>query len=106
LSKSQHGRLEHVSVSLDQCRDLLRQRRALRAAGLNPDAGSRPQLGDAPLSASTGTQLETSGVWICGPQIAAAGRLRSFDKGDHPDAEVGNGAGVSSARPCQMTCVK
>jgi hypothetical protein len=30
-------RLEHVSVQLDRCWDLLRQRRALRSAGGNPD---------------------------------------------------------------------
>ena len=30
-------RLEQVSVELDQCWDLLRQRRARRAAGQNPD---------------------------------------------------------------------
>jgi len=30
-------RLEHVSVELDRCWDLLRQRRALRDAGGNPD---------------------------------------------------------------------
>jgi hypothetical protein len=31
-------RLIQLSVSLDQCWDLLRQRRALRNAGLDPDA--------------------------------------------------------------------
>ena len=31
-------RLEAVSVELDRCWDLLRQRRALREAGANPDA--------------------------------------------------------------------
>jgi len=36
-------RLDHVRVSLDQCWDLLRQRRALRTAGLDPDsAEERP----------------------------------------------------------------
>jgi len=36
-------RLEEVRVSLDQCWDLLRQRRALRDAGRDPDdAGLRP----------------------------------------------------------------
>jgi hypothetical protein len=36
-------RLEQVKVSLDQCWDLLRQRRALRTAGLDPDsAEERP----------------------------------------------------------------
>ena len=33
-------RLEQVKVSLDQCWDLLRQRRALRDAGRDPDAAS------------------------------------------------------------------
>ncbi|HUA10901.1 MAG TPA: DUF2630 family protein [Solirubrobacteraceae bacterium] len=31
-------RLEEISVELDRCWDLLRQRRALRDAGENPDA--------------------------------------------------------------------
>ncbi len=31
-------RLKAISVSLDQCWDLLRQRRARRRAGLDPDA--------------------------------------------------------------------
>ena len=31
-------RLESLGVALDQCWDLLRQRRALRRAGLDPDA--------------------------------------------------------------------
>lgn len=31
------GRLEAIRVELDQCWDLLRQRRALRDAGKNPD---------------------------------------------------------------------
>ena len=36
-------RLEAVKVSLDQCWDLLRQRRARREAGLDPDrAEARP----------------------------------------------------------------
>ena len=39
-------RLQQVKVSLDQCWDLLRQRRALREAGLNPDAAGarRPEV--------------------------------------------------------------
>ena len=39
-------RLEQVKVSLDQCWDLLRQRRALRDAGRNPDAAEvrRPDV--------------------------------------------------------------
>jgi hypothetical protein len=39
-------RLQQVKVSLDQCWDLLRQRRALREAGRNPDAAEvrRPDV--------------------------------------------------------------
>ena len=33
-------RLEQVKVSLDQCWDLLRQRRALRESGLDPEAAA------------------------------------------------------------------
>ena len=33
-------RLEELKVSLDQCWDLLRQRNALREAGLDPDAAA------------------------------------------------------------------
>lgn len=36
-SEADRQRLEQVKVSLDQCWDLLRQRRARRAAGQNPD---------------------------------------------------------------------
>ena len=32
------SRLESIKVSLDQCWDLLRQRRALRSSGRDPDA--------------------------------------------------------------------
>jgi hypothetical protein len=38
LSQDEHGRLESIKVSLDQCWDLLRQRRALREAGYDPSA--------------------------------------------------------------------
>jgi Protein of unknown function (DUF2630) len=38
LNADEHNRLESIKVSLDQCWDLLRQRRALREAGQNPDA--------------------------------------------------------------------
>lgn len=39
----EHQRLRAVEVQLDQCWDLLRQRRALREMGQNPDqAGVRP----------------------------------------------------------------
>ena len=40
LSESDHRRLDAVKVRLDQCWDLLRQRRALREAGRDPDAAS------------------------------------------------------------------
>jgi len=36
LSETEHRRLESIKVGLDQCWDLLRQRRALREAGLDP----------------------------------------------------------------------
>jgi hypothetical protein len=38
LSESEHRRLESIKVGLDQCWDLLRQRRALREAGYDADA--------------------------------------------------------------------
>jgi hypothetical protein len=37
LSESEHRRLESIKVGLDQCWDLLRQRRALREAGYDPE---------------------------------------------------------------------
>ncbi len=37
LDDAEHTRMKELEVSLDQCWDLLRQRRARRAAGLNPD---------------------------------------------------------------------
>ena len=37
LSDDEVARLQHVEVALDQCWDLLRQRRARRAAGLPDD---------------------------------------------------------------------
>jgi hypothetical protein len=43
LSDSDRERLEKINVELDQCWDLLRQRRALRETGGNPaDAHVRP----------------------------------------------------------------
>lgn len=43
LSKADRKRLSQVQVELDQCWDLLRQRRALREVGLDPnDAEVRP----------------------------------------------------------------
>jgi hypothetical protein len=38
LTDSEHRRLESIKVGLDQCWDLLRQRRARREAGLDPEA--------------------------------------------------------------------
>ena len=37
LDASDSNRLKALQVQLDQCWDLLRQRRALRSAGQNPD---------------------------------------------------------------------
>ena len=37
LTDDQHVRMRALEISLDQCWDLLRQRRARRAVGLNPD---------------------------------------------------------------------
>jgi hypothetical protein len=37
LDNEQETRMKALEVSLDQCWDLLRQRRARRNAGLNPD---------------------------------------------------------------------
>lgn len=43
LSDAEHQRLDSIKVGLDQCWDLLRQRRALREAGMDPDAAhARP----------------------------------------------------------------
>ena len=39
-SDADRRRLHELKVSLDQCWDLLRQRRALREAGLDPDAAT------------------------------------------------------------------
>jgi hypothetical protein len=38
LNADEHNRLESIKVSLDQCWDLLRQRRALRESGQDPDS--------------------------------------------------------------------
>jgi Protein of unknown function (DUF2630) len=45
-SESDRQRLQQVKVSLDQCWDLLRQRRALRDAGRDPDEADvrRPEV--------------------------------------------------------------
>jgi hypothetical protein len=43
-AEEEHQRLRSLEVQLDQCWDLLRQRRARRDAGENPeDAESRPE---------------------------------------------------------------
>ena len=44
LDQDQRARLEQLEVQLDQCWDLLRQRRARRGAGQDPDiAQVRPE---------------------------------------------------------------
>ena len=44
LSDDEHRRLRAIEVALDQCWDLLRQRRARRAGGQDPDdATVRPE---------------------------------------------------------------
>ena len=40
MSANEHNRMEAIKVSLDQCWDLLRQRRALREAGQDPDVAN------------------------------------------------------------------
>ena len=37
LDENEHARMKELEVSLDQCWDLLRQRRARRSVGQNPD---------------------------------------------------------------------
>jgi len=46
VRECERQRLREVGVSLDQCWDLLRQRRALREAGRDPDAADirRPEV--------------------------------------------------------------
>ena len=39
-SDDDRARLQELKVSLDQCWDLLRQRRALREAGMDPDTAA------------------------------------------------------------------
>jgi hypothetical protein len=45
-SEADRQRLQQLKVSLDQCWDLLRQRRVLREAGRDPDAADarRPEV--------------------------------------------------------------
>ena len=40
ISPTEHERLKFLQARLDQCWDLLHQRRARRAAGMNPDEAS------------------------------------------------------------------
>jgi hypothetical protein len=40
LAEPEHQRLEAIRIELDQCWDLLRQRRALRGAGRDPETAS------------------------------------------------------------------
>ncbi|HEU5367566.1 MAG TPA: DUF2630 family protein [Ktedonobacterales bacterium] len=40
LDEAEHARMKELEVGLDQCWDLLRQRRARRSAGLNPDSAA------------------------------------------------------------------
>ena len=46
LNETEHRRLESIKVGLDQCWDLLRQRRALREVGRDPDSAEarRPEV--------------------------------------------------------------
>jgi hypothetical protein len=44
VTDDERARMKHLAVTLDQCWDLLRQRRARRSAGLDPDdAAVRPE---------------------------------------------------------------
>ncbi|HEX3734645.1 MAG TPA: DUF2630 family protein [Solirubrobacterales bacterium] len=45
LSPAEHARLEDLKVQLDQAWDFLRQRRALRQYGENPDEASTRDAG-------------------------------------------------------------
>lgn len=45
LSQQERGRLADLEVQLDQCWDLLRQRRARRHAGQDPDGASVRERG-------------------------------------------------------------
>ena len=40
LDEAEHARMKALEVSLDQCWDLLRQRRARRSVGQNPDGAA------------------------------------------------------------------
>jgi hypothetical protein len=45
LNEAEADRLQAIEVALDQCWDLLRQRRARRNAGLDPESAA-PRSGD------------------------------------------------------------
>ncbi|TMR09014.1 DUF2630 family protein [Nonomuraea turkmeniaca] len=42
----EHARIKQLETALDQCWDLLRQRRARRSAGENPDSAAVRQPGE------------------------------------------------------------
>ncbi|MGA8296219.1 MAG: DUF2630 family protein [Acidimicrobiales bacterium] len=44
LSTEEHERMKEIEEHLDQCWDLLRQRRARRSAGQNPDEASERSI--------------------------------------------------------------
>ncbi len=46
VSADERQRLREIEVELDQCWDLLRQRRALRSAGRNPDESALRSVHD------------------------------------------------------------
>ena len=46
LNADEHNRLESLKVSLDQCWDLLRQRRAAREFGTDPEAAKARPTGE------------------------------------------------------------
>lgn len=46
LNEADHNRLESIRVSLDQCWDLLRQRRARREFGENPEEAQLRPAGE------------------------------------------------------------
>jgi hypothetical protein len=44
-SRTERARLQEIAVRLDQCYDLLHQRRARRSAGLDPDEATVRDVG-------------------------------------------------------------
>jgi hypothetical protein len=45
LDEIKHARMKEIEIKLDQCWDLLRQRRARREFGLNPDEAQVREAG-------------------------------------------------------------